>query len=85
MAGIVHDPRRFKTSPWFGRMVAHLSNSPDFVHVSFEKIMAEQELRDVSRALFHAMQAFQHVLIGNNDYLVLVLASCVCWVVEGRS
>ncbi|CAB1100395.1 unnamed protein product [Ectocarpus sp. CCAP 1310/34] len=38
---------RFKTSPWKGRMVAHLSNSPDFVHVPFERIMAEQELRDV--------------------------------------
>lgn len=38
---------RFKTSPWKGRMVAHLSNSPDFVHVPFAKIMAEQELRDV--------------------------------------
>ena len=30
-------------------MVAHLSNSPDFVHVPFERIMAEQELRDVRR------------------------------------
>lgn len=38
---------RFKTSPWKGRMVAHLSNSPDFVHAPFEKIMAEHELRDV--------------------------------------
>lgn len=29
-------------------MVAHLANSPDFVHVPFQKIMAEDELRDVS-------------------------------------
>lgn len=67
----MHDRRRFKTSPWFGRMVAHLSNSPDFVHVPFEKIMAEQELRDVSRALFHATQAFQHLLTCSREYLVL--------------
>ncbi|CAM9783591.1 unnamed protein product, partial [Scytosiphon promiscuus] len=43
----------FKTSPWKGRMVAHLNNSPDFVHVPFAKIMAEQELRDVM--LLHMM------------------------------
>lgn len=41
----------FKTSPWSGRMVAHLNNSPDFVHVPFAEIMAEQELRDVSGLL----------------------------------
>ena len=33
-------------------MVAHLAYSPDFVHVPFQTIMAEQELRDVSEALF---------------------------------
>lgn len=39
---------RFKSSPWYGRMVAHLSTSPDYVHIPFERIMAESELRDVS-------------------------------------
>lgn len=47
-------------------MVAHLSNSPDFVHVPFEKIMAEQELRDVSGRCL--LDASPPISVGGFDF-----------------
>lgn len=60
-------------------MVAHLSNSPDFVHVPFEKIMAEQELRDVRRRFArHVCVLSAALLLSPARYLAHLGGLCFC-------